>query len=204
MKSKGIRKMGRIQEILLFFRGFLEEPLKVSSVVPSSFHLANQIIQTAHVPEASVIVELGCGSGSITERVKLASKPDAIFISLDTSKSFADMTRKRCPGVEVINRSALELKEILKERGLKNCDSIVSGIPWVSLRPEVQKEMLEVVHSSLKPGGYFATLAFTTGMFSPSSLRFKNLLKKKFISYGESRIVWRNFPPAIVIWGRKK
>ena len=119
-------------------------------------------------------------------------------------REFANMTRKRCSGVEVLHRGASDLKEILKERGLKHCDVIVSGVPWAAMNPKVQKDLLEVAHSSLKPGGYFATLAFTIGFVSPNSSKFKKLLKQKFISSGTSNIVWRNFPPAVVIWGRKK
>ena len=52
-----------------FLRGFIKNPVGVSTVAPSSHFLARQIISNTDISSASVIVEYGPGTGAFTPEI---------------------------------------------------------------------------------------------------------------------------------------
>jgi len=177
---------------------FVRKPTSVGAVAPSSWRLAELITDAAGLERASVVLEFGPGTGAFTEVILRKLNPDAAFFAIEANASFADATRKRCPGVQVFHDSAVSVREHLEASGQTSCDCIVSGLPFSSFSPAQQDEMLAAVHDALIPGGTFVTFAYFGSLFWPLGRRFRKRLREQFSEVSASQMVWRNIPPAFV------
>ena len=188
----------------LFFKQFLQHPKEVSSVIPSSKALGDMAISTAKLDQAKVIVELGAGLGGITEQILKARPRGARFLAIEINEDLIKAARKRCPETDLTLGNALHLDTYLSERGEESCDAIISAIPWAAMGSEKQSKLLATIYANLKPGGRFVTLAFLMGFLCPASHRFRDALALYFDKTGMTPIVWRNLPPAVILWGEKE
>ncbi|HRI88673.1 MAG TPA: rRNA adenine N-6-methyltransferase family protein [Candidatus Hydrogenedentes bacterium] len=186
-----------------FLKQFISNPGDVGSITPSSRQLASVVIDAARVRHANVVVEFGPGTGAITKVLVPALRPGAKFFALEINGDFVKLLREQFPGTAVHQDSAENTPKYLNEIGETHCDAIVSGLPWTFFAEPLQDNLLSAATESLREGGLFATYMYVSSMPMPSSIKFRTKLRKRFSQVGMSRIVWRNFPPAIVIWGRK-
>ncbi len=53
----------RQDHIIAFFRGFLNRPKEVGSIIPSSRFMEKRIVETANLADAKLAIELGPGTG---------------------------------------------------------------------------------------------------------------------------------------------
>ena len=196
-------KLLQISDSLLFFRQFLKHPKALSSVVPSSKDLGRMALSAAQLDQAKVVVELGAGCGGMTRQIFEAIPKRTRFMAIEINEELINTARKRPPKADLILGKAQNLPIYLESRGEESCDAIISGIPWASLDPDTQSELLTVIHDSLSPGGRFVTLAFLTGIVKPESFRFRKALAVMFERTGVTPIVWKNLPPAVIIWAEK-
>ena len=194
----------KTSELLLFFQQFLQHPKELSSVIPSSKALGDMAISTAQLDQARVIVELGAGTGGITEQIRKAKPRGARFLAIEINEDLIKAARKRCPETDLILGNALHLDAYLSERGEESCDAIISAVPWAVMESEQQSKLLSVVYDNLNSGGRFVTLAFLVGLPCPASRRFREALSHYFDKTGMTPIVWRNLPPAVILWGEKE
>ena len=171
--------------------------------MPSSKELATMVTNSAKVPDAKVVVEFGPGTGAITEVILSTLRPAAKFIAMELDPEFVKILKKRFPDVQVFQDSAAKTPQYLAQIGESHCDSIVSGLPWTMFSDEIQDELLDGIIASLRPGGTFATYIYIHSPAVPSGKKFRRKLKARFSRSGKTGIVWRNVPPAIVVWGQK-
>jgi phospholipid N-methyltransferase len=186
-----------------FLKGFIEAPNRVGSIVPSSRELASVVVKSAKVPDAGTVVEFGPGTGAITERLLELLRPEAKLIAMEINPDFVKLLKQRFPNLLVFNDSAAKTPEYLAKIGETYCDSIVSGLPWTFFGDELQNELLDAAVASLRPGGTFATYTYIHSPAVPSGKKFRLKMKERFSRTGESSIVWKNVPPAIVLWAEK-
>ena len=194
----------KMSDLLLFFQQFLRHPKELSSIIPSSKSLGDMAISAAKLDQAKVVVELGAGTGGITEQILKAKPREARFLAIEINEDLVKAARKRCPGTDLILGDALHLDIYLSARGEESCDAIISAIPWAAMESEPQSKLLAAVYDNLKPGGRFVTLAFLVGLPFPASRRFREALEHYFDKTGVTPIVWRNLPPAVILWGEKE
>jgi phospholipid N-methyltransferase len=141
---------------LAFFQGFLKRPRQVGSILPSSRFLERRITRAAHLGDAQFVVELGPGTGGTTRALLRAMKPTARLLSIEINSRFVRvLQRTRDPRLTVHCGSALDLCQILEERGLPAPDAILSGIPFSTMARPLGKQILCAVHGALEPGGHF-------------------------------------------------
>ena len=188
---------------LKFLKEFITKPGVVGSVTPSSKQLASQVVESAKVSQANVVVEFGPGTGAITEAIVSALRPGTTFIAMEINSDFVTLLRERFPTITVHEDSAANTPKYLKESGVDHCDAIVSGLPWAFFSESLQNALLDGAVEALRPGGIFATYIYVTSYPMPSSLKFRNKLKARFSEVGMTRVIWANVPPAIVVWARK-
>lgn len=172
-------------------------------LAPSGDELADLIIKIAGLPEKKSVVELGTGTGVITKKITEAMSPGTIFFALEINDYFARKTREKCPGAKVYNDSAENIKNYLMKSGLKSCDCVISSLPWANFNPALQRKIMANIFESLNKGGIFITYAYLQGLISPSGWNLRNLLKENFLSFSKSKVVWKNFPPAIIYCAKK-
>lgn len=171
---------------------FIKAPQEIGAIVPSSRFLARKMLEPIDLSEASCIVELGAGTGAITNEMIRRSGRHSRILILDLNVEAVNLLRERVKmhgNVEVIHSDARELEKILSARGISSVAAIVSSLPYASLGNELTREILSTAARNLSPQGQFVAFQYTP------------LLRKTFEQYFEilsSRIELRNLPPAIV------
>ena len=181
-----------------FLREFVRAPALTGALMASSHHLAERMMREADVPSASVLIELGPGTGVFTERIAASLAPETRFFALEINPVFAEATRRRCPGVAVHQDSASNARAYLERLGETHCDLVISGLPWAAFGPAVQEKLLDTIADVLRPGGRFLTFAYLQGLALPAGKRFRQALRARFPRVETTRTVWRNVPPAFI------
>lgn len=184
-----------------FLKEFLRHPIQIGAVIPSSLALSDCIVHAGRVPEARSIVELGCGTGVVTERILALKKPEASFVALEINERFVNLTKERCPTATVLNVSAAKLTDYAPPGGF---DAVVCGLPWAAFPDALQDELLAAVHAGLAEGGRFVTFAYLLGVPLPSGLKFRKKIRRQFAGVRATPVVWTNIPPAFVYVAEKR
>ena len=169
---------------LAFFKGFLERPKEVGSIIPSSRWMERRITRTAEIATARVIVELGPGTGGTTKALLQAMGPDARLLAIEINPGFCDLLRESIddPRLIVHHGSAADIPEALTKHELDAPDAVLSGIPFSTMPKALGISILESVKDSLAPGGRFVAYQFrdvvhTLGkkVFGPASVQLELL-----------------------------
>ncbi len=182
----------------LFFKRFLANPGLVGALLPSSPALCREITADINIESAEAVIELGPGTGVITDVILVCLNPRTKFVAIELDDKMYEALRRNRPGLHVVNDSAENLPEIMENANITQLDAIVSGLPWAAFPEKLQLAILNAIVDSLSEGGYFTTFAYLQGLLLPAGQRFKKLLKKTFKEVSVSRVIWNNFPPAIV------
>ena len=140
-----------------FFRGFLERPKQVGSVIPSSRFLERRVVRAADLAHARVVVELGPGTGGSTRALLKALPKEATLIAIEINPDFVRVLERDMPDPRLIvhEGSAADVREALAKHGLEAADVVISGIPFSTMPPALGAAIIDEVHASLVPGGRF-------------------------------------------------
>ena len=181
-----------------FLAAFVKRPFDTGSITPSSLHLAEVILSGMGIPEADTIVELGPGTGVFTRLIEARLRPGACFLSFEINPELARDLQPRFQRACIINDSIENLGKHLKAAGRSEVDAAISGLPWAAFSPERQHMLLDATVKPLRPGGRFATFAYSHAAWLPAGQRFRKLLESRFSRVETSGVVWKNVPPAFV------
>ena len=151
---------------------------------------------------AETVVELGAGTGVVTQAIEACVTPAASVIAFELNSVLADRLTVRFPTVKVVNDSGEHLLDGLRREGRDHADAILSTLPWASLSADRQRVLLDAVMSSLRADGRFCAVSYLHSSWMPAGQRFKSALATRFGRVEESRVVWRNLPPAFVYYCR--
>jgi phosphatidylethanolamine/phosphatidyl-N-methylethanolamine N-methyltransferase len=171
-------------------------PVTVGAIAPSSPRLARQL--AAVVPEApgAVVVELGPGTGSVSDAIGRRLSPGARHVAVEVDPKLADHVRATRPRVEVLTGDASRLLTLLDRAGVHRADAVVSGLPWSLFPAERQRDIIGQVARLVGADGAFAAFAYLHARQTPPARRFRALLGETFNEVIVGRTVWRNLPPA--------
>jgi phospholipid N-methyltransferase len=174
----------------------------VGAVAPSSRGLAELLAGVVPRPGSEprqdrvVVVELGPGTGAITEAIEQRLPDRARHLAVDSNPAMVEFLRERCPGLEAVQGDAAELGALLAERSVGPVDAVVSGLPWSLFRAAQQDAILTSVSAALRPDGVFTTFAYLHARPLTAARRFRSRLRAHFDEVVTTRNVWRNLPPA--------
>lgn len=143
------------------------------------------------------VVELGPGTGAITEKIMDKISQNCTFFALEINPAFVKIVEKKYPQAVVYSDSAVNIKKYLEKHKIQQCDTIISSLPWTFFDQQTQSEIFGSVYNSLSSGGKMITYSYLHGLFVPSGKRFKRLLNSHFPKV-KKKIVWKNIPPAVV------
>ena len=186
-----------------FLSAFVRRPFDTGAITPSSAHLAEAMVEGMGIPDADTVVELGPGTGVFTRVIERQLRPEARFLSFEINPELAAELKHRFPRVQIVNDSVENIREHLLAAGRHDVDSTISGLPWAAFSPDRQEKLLDATVQALKPGGRFATFAYSHAAWLPPGRRFRELLDSRFKQVETSKVVWRNTPPAFVYRCRK-
>jgi phosphatidylethanolamine/phosphatidyl-N-methylethanolamine N-methyltransferase len=143
-------------ERFAFFQGFLKNPARVGSVIPSSRFLERRVVELADVGRARAVVELGPGTGGTTRALLRAMAPDARLLGIELDADFVRiLSAMRDPRLVVHHGDARGLERHLRAHGFPVPEVVVSGIPFSTIPRRIGREILQAVFHALAPGGRF-------------------------------------------------
>jgi phosphatidylethanolamine/phosphatidyl-N-methylethanolamine N-methyltransferase len=175
----------------LFFGLWLQRPLQIAAITPSSARLATVMAGLVDLSRPGPVLELGAGTGSLTRGLLRGHCPPERVVALEREAALAATLRRDLPGISTITGDATELEAHLAERGIDRLCAVVSSLPikWFPL--SAQRDVLAPCLVRLGPGGTFLQL---TNAFSSPIARQPLGLAGACVAR-----VWRNLPPA-QIW----
>ncbi len=179
-----------------FYREWLRKPMSVAAVSPSSKRLAEAV--AAAVGKAQSVVELGGGTGALTDALVAKGIPNLVVI--EAVPAFCELLRRRFPALEVIEGDAAHAAKLLAATRVPagTADVVVSGLGMLTRPREEQQRLLEAMLALLKPEGYI--VQFTYSLFFPAA---RGLLAEMGLEAHREGMTWINLPPASVFAVRR-
>jgi phosphatidylethanolamine/phosphatidyl-N-methylethanolamine N-methyltransferase len=179
-----------LKEGELFFRQWLRSPKSMGSVIPSSRFLAQAVAQEVAWQPTQFVVELGGGTGSITEGLIARGIPRDRLVVIELDGSLAGFLKERLPGCLVIQGDATRLDEILARYPVGEVGTVISGLPMVGMPPAFHKAIIDQGFKVMRPGGFM--LQYSYSPVAPVPARQLGLEARI------ARFVPINVPPAFV------
>ena len=177
----------------MFLGEMLRRPGRIGAVSPSSAALG-RVMTRELSPEAGAVVELGGGTGKITDAILARGVPEQRLAIFETNPVFADILRDKFPRAHVLTLDARRIAEA----PLEDIGAVISGLPMLAIPGRDQRAILEGAFSLMRPGGVF--VQFTYGWRTPIERRVHQELG---LEWTKSRWVLGNLPPARVYWFRQ-
>src|SRR6187397_727959 len=114
---RALKKPLRLDDEVRFLRSWVEKPLHMGAVMPSSKLLARTMAQYVDVESTGPVVELGPGTGAITNAL------------VEYNPGFCALLRDRYPQARVVQGDAYALRESLGDALDQPASAVVSGLP---------------------------------------------------------------------------
>ncbi len=188
-RGTGLRKSlaSKFDDELRFFKGWIDKPKAVGSIVPTSSVTARRMASVVDPNSGLPVLEVGPGTGVITRAILARGiKPENLY-AVEYSEDFVRHLERHYAGVNVIRGDAFDLDSALGEKRNLVFDSVVSGVPLLNF-PVAQR--ISYLNSLLDriPAGR-PVVQLTYGPLSPIPAGRGNYTVKHF------DFVIRNIPP---------
>lgn len=163
----------------LFLKKYLQNPKSIGSLIPSSRYLANAIYHTAKSLEEVPILEIGAGTGAITQSIA-SLNPTVIDIDSD----FVTLLKEKFPKLKIHDGCVLKYL-----RNLSHPVGLIISIPLIN--NPFKESFIEALDSLRDQQLLKWCVIYTYGMRNPlGSAGFTEHYRAKFVPL--------NFPPASV------
>ncbi|MGB3711579.1 MAG: methyltransferase [Erythrobacter sp.] len=181
----------------VFFRGFLEHPRMVGSVIPSSRTTIDAMLRRVDWENCKLFVEYGPGVGTFCPHILDRLPPDGRLLVIDTNPRFIDFLARSVhdPRFHAELGSAADVARFVHDLGYDHADYVLSGLPISTLPENVADEVVDATYGVLREGG-----AFLTYQFRPAA---RELTEERFDRIDKG-FVLRNVPPCLLTWGWKE
>lgn len=189
------RKPLRLDDEVRFLRSWIEKPLAVGAVMPSGRILARTMAQYVDIHGTGPVVELGPGTGPITNALIERGVDQSRLVLLEYSPGFCALLRERYPKATVVQGDAYALREELWEHLKAPAAAVVSGLPLVTKPMRTRLRLIRDVFSMTAPDAPFIQFTYSVVPPIPKSL--------PGIKAEASERIWMNMPPARV-WVYRK
>ncbi len=175
-------------DLALFRRRLMQNPRQISAIAPSSRALA-RAMTLGLGPNSGQVVEFGPGTGRFTEAILARGVPPENLALFELDEEFVAHLRQKFPGVTVHRRPAQDAVDLVKDR----VGVVISGLPLLSMPPEVREGIVSAAFAILAPRGRF--VQFTYGSRAPLPPETITALG---LTVNKGNKVWANLPPATV------
>jgi len=177
----------RFEEELRFFKGWIDKPRAVGSILPTSSVTARRMASVIDASSGLPVLELGPGTGVITRAILQAGVAPENVWSVEYSQDFVRHLRRDFPGVNIIHGDAFNLDKTLGDKRDTQFDSIISGVPLLNFPVATRVAYIEDLLDRIAPGRPIIQLTY--GPKSPVPPGKGNYTVEHF------DFVIRNFPP---------
>ena len=180
----------RLDDEMRFIASWLQHPLKVGAVSPSGRALARAIAAEIDPAVPGPIVELGPGTGPVTEALVARGIAQERLVLVEYDPEFCTLLRRRFPAATVIEGDAYTLADTLAGIVREPLAAVVSCLPLMTRPLSVRVRLLTAAMRLLQQGAPY--VQFTYAMTAPIPSR-----QRRYRITSSPRI-WKNLPPARV------
>lgn len=170
----------------LFIQEFLTRPGSIGAICPSSRYLAKQMALQVPVGDDGLVIELGGGTGVITQALLNRGIAPQNLLVVEFSSPFVQRLRQRFGNLDIIHGNAADLCQLVPQG--RKVKAIVSSLPLCSLPPTVTKTILQQWQTLLQHDGI--AIQFSYHLRTP---KWRDYISP---NHTHSKIVWANLPPA--------
>ena len=141
-----------------FFRQFRQRFKTTGAIAPSSQFLAKSMTwPTAQATGARRILEVGPGTGAVTNRLVRLLKPGDRLDLVEINEVFADVLRKRFenePAWKAVSEQVeIHVMPLQEFHSDEPYDFVISGLPMNNFSPALVSELLDACFRLMKNGG---------------------------------------------------
>jgi len=192
---RALKKPLRLDDEVRFLRSWIEKPLHMGAVMPSSKLLARTMAQYVDVESKGPVVELGPGTGAITNALIEHGVDQKRLVLVEYNPGFCALLRDRYPQAKVVQGDAYKLRDSLLKVLDVPASAVVSGLPLVTKPMLTRLKLIRDAFTALAPGAPFVQFTYSVAPPIPKSL--------PGVSTEASERIWMNLPPARV-WVYRK
>lgn len=184
----------RLADEARFFKRWLDNPKGTGAVSPSGRFLARAMASYVDPASTGPIIELGPGTGPVTEALLDRGIAQERLILVEFDPSFCKLVGRRFPKARIVQGDAYRLAETLRPVLDEPAACVVSSLPLLTRPERGRLNLLRDAFELMRPEGAF--IQFTYGLVSPVPLtsRMSGLRFRAEASHS----VWLNLPPARV------
>jgi phosphatidylethanolamine/phosphatidyl-N-methylethanolamine N-methyltransferase len=184
------KKPLRLIDEMQFIRSWIEKPLSTGAVMPSSKALARTMARYVDPQSQGPIVELGPGTGPVTEALVAHGIDPARLILVEFNPDFCRLLRTRYPAATVLQGDAYRLRRVLASTLSEPAAAVVSSLPLMTKPLRTRLRLISDVMAVTAPGAPY--VQFTYAMVPPIPRELSG------IEAEPSNVIWMNLPPARV------
>ncbi len=163
--------------------------------MPSGKLLARTMAQYVDVESQGPVVELGPGTGAITNALIERGVEQKRLVLVEYNPGFCALLRERYPQAKVVQADAYRLRDALREALDVPASAVVSGLPLVTKPMQIRLRLIRDAFLALAPKAPFVQFTYSVAPPIPKSL--------PGVSTEASERIWMNLPPARV-WVYRK
>lgn len=180
----------------VFFRGFVEHPRMVGSIIPSSRFTIRAMLAPVDWENCKLFVEYGPGVGTFCGPVLERMAGDGTLLVIDTNPLYIDYLKRTIGDSRfvAVHGSAADVEEIVASLGHDHADYVLSGLPFSTLPSGVGPAIAEATHRILRPGGAFLVYQFSAKARDFMAPHFKRI---------DAGFELLNILPCKLFWGWK-
>lgn len=184
----------RLADEARFIKRWLDNPKVTGAVSPSGRFLARAMASYVDPDAKGPIVELGPGTGPVTEALLARGIAEERLILVEFDPSFCKLLARRFPKAQIVQGDAYRLTETLGPVLKQPAATIVSSLPLLTRPERGRLNLLRDGFDLMQSEGAF--IQFTYGLASPVPLTSR-LSGLRFRAEALHN-VWLNLPPARV------
>lgn len=170
----------------LFLSEIARAPRQMGTVWPSSPALATAMARWLPGNSDARVLELGPGTGIVTEKLLAAGLPEERLIAVEKSDRMAGYLQRRFPRARILQGDALQLSQLL---GDEKVAGVFSSLPLKVFTPQEGEQLTREIEGVLLPGHNWIQYSYQIVNGHAPSSSFHAV---------DSEIVWQNLPPAKV------
>ncbi len=186
---------------LRFLLAAIKNPREVSTIFQTTPWLRDQMLKSIDFSKIEHLVELGAGAGAITTGIADRLQKPEQYLGIELDHDLIEVLRKRFPDLKFTEALAEQVYELTQSTG--PVDAIVSSLPWTLFPPDVRDRTMKSIAATVKPGGIFTTYIVVNAIFYPSAQDVIRQMKAHFSKVEQSKIFWKNVPPAFIFTAYK-
>lgn len=169
-----------------FFSELAQHPRQMGTVWPSSRTLARAMIRRLPPDNGLPILELGPGTGVVTQELIDAGLPPHRLVAIEKSPRLADVLCQRFPGARIVAGDALELEALLPGQRFA---AVLSSLPLKVFSTVEVARLAERIRTVLHPKGSWIQYTYQVFNGHAPTAAFQRVA---------SDLVLLNLPPALV------